>query len=693
MADWYVSSVAYAALPAWAATTAYTVGQIIKPLTAPGATAQYTYRCTTAGTSAATEPGSWTSALGNTTTSGAAVFTNVGGSSAYGWAAAVGALRSIDTNRVLVGDRVFLSSDHSEVSTTWNLGGSINAFGLIQVISVNRAGSVPPVASDIQNGAALNNSGGNAQFDAYCNMFWQGISVTASGSVILNPTGTHAHYFKNCAFVLGNSATKFGSPGAGAKVTLDNTTIQFGNTGSGIGTAGSNPFELLWINTPAAIPGATLPTQLFYTNGATATSITCRGVDLSAITGTLLKSTTNSEITKVLLDSCKIAAAVTRYALTSTTGDPAYDEIELVNCFDGTSIINERHTAAGDVTTDAATTLSTGARDNVGGYSHKLVSSARSDICTMPLDGFWLDVGNTGAGVAKTATVEIVSSAALNNNDIKLLLEYMGTSGSSLASFGESLSSVLTTPAALPSSAATWGVSGSVTIAWSLLDQAGITLSNASLTLTTTGGTGGIRGAYGYSSGKFYWEYTTTSWGINDNLGVGTSSALFSTASLVGNAITIKSGNIYVNSNTVQGTLGARANGDIIGVAVDLTARLIWFRVAPAGNWNGSGTANPATGIGGFSISALTGALFPFYVNGTGSGAVVTANFGASAFTGSVPSGFTSGLSVGSADISWYSKQQLQVSFTPQTAGRVKGLVRLGKPSTTVWVNPQVRVT
>lgn len=38
-------------------------------------------------------------------------------------------------------------------------------------------------------------------------------------------------------------------------------------------------------------------------------------------------------------------------------------------------------------------------------------------------------------------------------------------------------------------------------------------------------------------------------------------------------------------------------------------------------------------------------------------------------------------------------KQKIQVNFTPQRAGRVRGLVRLGKSSTTVWVNPQMVIT
>jgi hypothetical protein len=50
--------------------------------------------------------------------------------------------------------------------------------------------------------------------------------------------------------------------------------------------------------------------------------------------------------------------------------------------------------------------------------------------------------------------------------------------------------------------------------------------------------------------------------------------------------------------------------GSVVEICVDIDARLFWLRVS-AGNWNGSGTANPATGVGGINIAAMTGTLYP----------------------------------------------------------------------------------
>jgi hypothetical protein len=178
-------------------------------------------------------------------------------------------------------------------------------------------------------------------------------------------------------------------------------------------------------------------------------------VDLSAVVGTLVNFSQPGFI-KALFDSCRIASGVTRLSTPSTAGSSS-DEVELVNCYDGTNVLNERHTAAGDITTDRSTTLSSGAADDIGAYSLKLASSSRSDKSTLQLDSFWLDVENSAIGVSKTATVEIISSASLNTDDISLLLEYMGTSGSQVASFVSSLpANVLTAGSALSTSSNTW---------------------------------------------------------------------------------------------------------------------------------------------------------------------------------------------------------------------------------------------
>ena len=460
MADWYVSSLAWAAISQFAASGVYSVGNIVRPLTAPAFAAQYAFRCTTAGT-ASTEP-AWPVANNATVTTGGATFTNVSGQSTYGWSAAAGNLYCISSggsNRPAVGDRVFLSSDHSETSaaaSAYSFVGSSN-YGVIQFISVNRAGSVPPVAADALSGATIIiATASNGIFDNWCGAYWQGMTINLGGTctnLFFGSNGQKPIYLKNCAIVLSTSTTAATiQNGYFGPVTFDNTTVQFNAAGQRIQNSPSYATGMTWINTPAATLG-TVPTSLFAAGSNLGLPMTVRGVDLSAVT-TALYTVGALSPGRLLLDSCRIAPGVARLA--SGTYANATDEIELVNCYDGTSFLSERHTAAGDVTTEFTITLSGGAQDNVGAFSHKMVSSVRSDKYAMTLDSFWLDTNYATTGSAKTATVEIVSSASLNNDEIVLVLEYEGTASSSLASYVTSFPNPLTTPSAVTSSSATW---------------------------------------------------------------------------------------------------------------------------------------------------------------------------------------------------------------------------------------------
>lgn len=173
-----------------------------------------------------------------------------------------------------------------------------------------------------------------------------------------------------------------------------------------------------------------------------------------------------------------------------------------------------------------------------------------------------------------------------------------------------------------------------------------VTLSGGNL-IAAAGGPvvsqGAVRAISGYSSGKYYWEETVDIWASgNTGVGIALSSANLSTVPTnpVGAAILYQGGTIYVNGSYSGVSMGARTAGQIIGIAIDVSAKLIWFRVAPSGNWNNSGTANPATGTGGISFSALVGAVYPLAAFNL-VGDQITANFGGSAFSGTMPSGFS----------------------------------------------------
>jgi hypothetical protein len=458
MANWYVSSAAYAAIPAWAGTTLYTVGQIIRP-TAAVAGKRIAYRCTTGGTTTGTEP-TWGFTLGGTTTNGA-VFTAIN-SDTYGWSGAAGDVSTVTdvltSSFATAGDKIFLSSDHSEttaastnfISTITGSWTTLTTF----LLSVTRAGSVPPVAADLTPGAAITFQA--LYLDSAKPVHIEGLTLTASaGSICFNQVNYGSFYLKNCALVISSATSLYKVWAADyAEIILDNTSISFAHVAQTFNFGVS--VDLTWINTAAPLPG-TAVTNLF-TFGTSTSLIDCVGVDFSGYSGTLAYANSATCSSKILLEGCKIASSVTLLAGTPSGNAPI---IEMVNCWDGSVVRNDHAQIAGNVTTERTIVLTGGATDDIGAFSLKMVSaSTKIDKWVAPLETFWFDVENLVTGVSKTATVEIVSSASLNTDDIWLLLEYMGASGTPLVTVANSRpTTALTSSAAVTTSTATWNSS------------------------------------------------------------------------------------------------------------------------------------------------------------------------------------------------------------------------------------------
>jgi hypothetical protein len=209
----------------------------------------------------------------------------------------------------------------------------------------------------------------------------------------------------------------------------------------------------------------------------------------------------------------------------------------------------------------------------------------------------------------------------------------------------------------------------------------GLTLSNGNLTATSSPSTcssvwnypnpfshfGGcaVRANASHSTGKYYFEVSVSSVGIfcfDVAIGIGNSGASLGLFAGATTSIADSKGVIETNAVSIfQGGGNDAANvgiatvfkaGDIVQVAVDLTDQLIWFSVN-GGAWsiyagytglshNPPIPADPATGIAGISTSSVTGPFFPM-VSGSGNqnpGVALTANFGATSYAYTPPSGF-----------------------------------------------------
>ena len=178
-----------------------------------------------------------------------------------------------------------------------------------------------------------------------------------------------------------------------------------------------------------------------------------------------------------------------------------------------------------------------------------------------------------------------------------------------------------------------------------------ITLSNSNRTATCTSGSGSYTsaGLPFAKSGKWYWEFTVGAAVHSTGAGLFNESFTNFSGFALGtdtNHLSVgyyQTGHIYLNNVSLV-TAATFTAADVVEVAWDATNHLVWFRRNRAGvkqSWNGNGSADPATGVGGIDISTMgTGYIHPGLTLNQPSDAC-TVSFGASQLTDTPPSGYS----------------------------------------------------
>lgn len=173
------------------------------------------------------------------------------------------------------------------------------------------------------------------------------------------------------------------------------------------------------------------------------------------------------------------------------------------------------------------------------------------------------------------------------------------------------------------------------------------TLSNSDLTATHSNSTlGGVKGVAFKNSGKFYFEITVGTVVANMAIGIATTGATYTNVVTNGTncGVLYSTGAFWSNGGNSGLTIGGGfTTNDRLDFAVDLDGEEVWVR-KNSGDWFGAviGSQNPADGTGGASISNFSGTtMAPVIGWPAASGGVVTANFGASAFVGTPPNGYS----------------------------------------------------
>lgn len=161
----------------------------------------------------------------------------------------------------------------------------------------------------------------------------------------------------------------------------------------------------------------------------------------------------------------------------------------------------------------------------------------------------------------------------------------------------------------------------------------GVVLSNGNLTAVLPAGQHLVLANVGKSAGKWYWEVHWDSTAGEIEVGVATQNVtLDSNIGNTANGWGYDSSASKAHSASFPGYGLTYTVGDTIGVALDMdTGTLTFYK-----NGSSQGVAY-STGLTGLT-------LYPAASNNNAGAATVTANFGASAFVGTVPNGYTAGI-------------------------------------------------
>jgi hypothetical protein len=449
VANGYVSSVAWAAIAQFAASTAYTVGQYIRQLATPTYGNERVFKCTVAGTTAGSEP-TWNLGGGATTTSGTATFTQVGGREAEqqagNWRAALGTVQAALNVFGDIGPTIFVSSDHTETSSAANLSIASSSRGYFN--SVSRLGAtLPPTDTDLVPGATLNTSttnsiilGGRLTFTG---LTFKAGSGSSNASIQLAGTYGGASevsvILQDCSLVLNNTnasstiSTAIPTFASSAETIMRNTTMTFGATGQQF-NPGTQACVTQWFDTPSAIQGATIPTN--FLGGFYGGTVLFRGVDLSAL-NTALYTANPSPRARLELIDCQLNASL---SIPTANGSPVSSDfyIRVWNSDSSTTGKNYNFTFINygvNITPSTEISRTSGASDGVTSYSHRYNANGNVTSIIDPAIGGWMHEywGTTGSTVTLTINAIVFTTAQPTNALVWMETEALETAGVPLA--------------------------------------------------------------------------------------------------------------------------------------------------------------------------------------------------------------------------------------------------------------------
>ena len=367
------------------------------------------------------------------------------------------------------GDVYFVASDHAEsAASAKTLTFKGTAASPDMCLSVNRAGSVPPVAADLLAGASVTTTGTNA-ITLSGTVYGFGLafnSGTGAGdaSITLPGASNGVQVWNACAFNIvatGASSRIAMANSNNTRLRLVNCTVSFGATGQSI-TCGSGVAEIVSKPGSAFVTGATIPTTLIVAGGSPGARIGFSGLDLSSLgSGSTLLAGTPSIPTPVSFVNCKLNGSVT---VAATPSGPNVGGAQLIGCGStGNVARNEWHQYQGTLTTETTVVRTGGASDGTTPYSWKVVSNANNER-NFPFECFEGVIWNTTLSAITLTINTVTDNVTLTDAEAWVEVEYLASSATPVATLvSDGAATVLTTPANQPTNSETWTTTGLTT--------------------------------------------------------------------------------------------------------------------------------------------------------------------------------------------------------------------------------------
>lgn len=337
------------------------------------------------------------------------------------------------------GDTIYAAQDHADswaVETQLqNIGGT---GGYVNLICVNRAGSVPPVEADLRTTATFTTTGaGNHNLKVNDNWYIYGCNFIAGAGTTDTPqirigNGYNcSQIYENCSFYMASTGASQFSPSETLQnyVQLYNCTIKFGAITQTFKTAAG---RLAWSGGGFDAAGS-VPTTLFDNNDSG--FYEWSGVDLSIITRFFDQPQNMRELR---LNNCKMNASYTW--VNNSDRAPRMCRISAVRCnSSGLGYDNFYYDGVGSLVHDS--TIKGLASDGTTGFSIKATTLSSANR-RYPFECATLMPFNSVTGTNRVVTVDgIWNSTALPTTDEAWLdIEHMGSASTPIITptFGHS---------------------------------------------------------------------------------------------------------------------------------------------------------------------------------------------------------------------------------------------------------------